>query len=188
MRAYELIKETFCKKRYILIIHLSWLILCGIFCCFFSMSASEFGRFIFLWGGCFLALALSAGIFGDDISSGRICIIVTKPFWLGELYIYRLLGLSLQAASAVELEEIVTYVVASLVKVPAVFARRLCTRGRHAAQKQGDYHNHGREELRTLHLPTHLARPTDIDAYVIKPHPTLILHRIGRVVKSHWWL
>lgn len=98
MRAYELIKETFCKKRYILIIHLSWLILCGIFCCFFSMSASEFGRFIFLWGGCFLALALSAGIFGDDISSGRICIIVTKPFWLGELYIYRLLGLSLQAA------------------------------------------------------------------------------------------
>ena len=98
MRAYELMKETFCRKRYILIIHLSWLILCGIFCCFFSMSASEFGRFIFLWGGCFLALALSAGIFGDDISSGRICIIVTKPFWLGELYIYRLLGLSLQAA------------------------------------------------------------------------------------------
>jgi len=98
MRAYELIKETFCKKRYILIIHLSWLILCGFFCCFFSLSASEFGRLIFLWGGCFLALALSAGIFGDDISSGRICIIVTKPFWLGELYIYRLLGLSLQAA------------------------------------------------------------------------------------------
>jgi len=98
MRAYELIKETFCKKRYILIIHLSWLILCGIFYCFFSLSASEFGRFIFIWGGFFLALALSAGIFGDDISSGRIRIIVTKPFWLGELYIYRLLGLSLQAA------------------------------------------------------------------------------------------
>ncbi len=98
MRAYELIKETFCKKRYILIIHLSWLILCGFFCCFFSLSASEFGRLIFLWGGCFLALALSAGIFGDDISSGRICMIVTKPFWPGELYIYRLLGLSLQAA------------------------------------------------------------------------------------------
>lgn len=98
MRAYELIKETFFRKRYILIIHLIWLTLCGVFWWLFLASASEFGRFIFIWGGCFLALALSAGIFGDDISSGRICIIVTKPFWPGELYIYRLLGLSLQAA------------------------------------------------------------------------------------------
>jgi hypothetical protein len=64
----------------------------------------------------------------------------------------------------------------------------LCTRGRHAAQKQGDHHNHGREELRTPHRPIHLARPTDINAYVTKSNPTLILHRIGRVVKWHWWL
>ena len=56
------------------------------------------GRFLFIWAGFFLALALSAGIFGDDIASGRICVLVTKPFWVGELYIYRLLGLSLQAA------------------------------------------------------------------------------------------
>ena len=98
MRAYELIKETFRRKTYILIIHLSWLIMYGIFWWLFLARASEFGRFIFLWGGCFLALALSAGIFGDDISSGRICVLVTKPFPSGELYIYRLLGLSLQAA------------------------------------------------------------------------------------------
>lgn len=98
MRAYELIKETFCRKIYILIIHLSWLTLYGIFWWLFLPKVSEFGRFIFIWGGFFLALSLSAGIFGDDISSGRICILVTKPFRLGELYIYRLLGLSLQAA------------------------------------------------------------------------------------------
>ncbi len=101
MRAYELIKETFCRKSYILIAHLSWLTLYGGFWWLTLPSASEFsdfGRFIFIWGGFFLALALSAGIFGNDISSGRICVLVTKPIWPGELYIYRLLGLSLQAA------------------------------------------------------------------------------------------
>ena len=98
MRAYELIKETFCKKPYILIVHIIWLTLYGIFWWLFLPMGNEFGQFIFIWGGFFLALALSAGIFGDDISSGRICVLVTKPFWPGELYIYRLLGLSLQAA------------------------------------------------------------------------------------------
>ncbi len=86
---------------YILIVHVSWLTLYGIFYWLMTPRAGEFsgfGRFIFIWGGCFLALALSAGIFGDDISSGRICVLVTKPFRPGELYIYRLLGLSLQAA------------------------------------------------------------------------------------------
>ena len=101
MRAYELIKETFCRKLYILIVHLSWLALYGMFYWLTLPDAGEisgFGRFIFIWGGFFLALALSAGIFGDDISSGRICVLVTKPFRSGELYIYRLLGLSLQGA------------------------------------------------------------------------------------------
>jgi len=101
MRAYELLKETFCRKLYILIVHLSWLALYGMFYWLTLPDAGEisgFGRFIFIWGGFFLALALSAGIFGDDISSGRICVLVTKPFPSGELYIYRLLGLSLQAA------------------------------------------------------------------------------------------
>jgi hypothetical protein len=101
MRAYELIKETFCRKLYILIVHLSWLTLYGGFWWLTLPSASEvsgFGRFIFIWGGFLLPLILSAGIFGNDISSGRICVLVTKPFWPGELYIYRLLGLSLQAA------------------------------------------------------------------------------------------
>lgn len=98
MRAYELIKETFLRRTFIWIAHLSWLALYGLFWWLFVPDANEFGRFIFLFSGFFLPLALSAGIFGDDIASGRICVLVTKPFWTGQLYIYRFLGLSLQAA------------------------------------------------------------------------------------------
>jgi len=98
MRAYDLMKETFCRRGYIWIVHLVWLALYGVFWWLFLPSATELGRFIFIWGGFLLPLALSTGIFGDDIASGRICVLVTKPFWQGELYIYRLLGLSLQAA------------------------------------------------------------------------------------------
>jgi hypothetical protein len=51
-----------------------------------------------MWSGFLLPLVLSAGIFGNDIASGRICVLMTKPFRPGGLYVYRLLGLSLQAA------------------------------------------------------------------------------------------
>jgi ABC-type transport system involved in multi-copper enzyme maturation permease subunit len=98
-RAYELIKETFFRRTYIWVAHAIWLGLYGVYWWLFIPEPQEIGGFIFIWGGCFLPLALSAGIFGDDIASGRICILVTKPFWLGELYIYRLLGLSIQAAA-----------------------------------------------------------------------------------------
>lgn len=99
MRAYELMKETFLRRTYIWIVHISWLALYGLFWWLFLPDKCEdFGKFIFIWGGFLLPLALSVGIFGDDIGSGRICILITKPFWSGELYIYRLLGLSLQAA------------------------------------------------------------------------------------------
>lgn len=98
MRACELIRETFFRRSFIWIAHVIWLALYGSFWWLFLPDGDEFGPFIFLWGGFFLPLALSAGIFGDDIASGRICVLVTKPFWAGELYLYRLLGLSLQAA------------------------------------------------------------------------------------------
>lgn len=98
MRAYELMKETFFRRTYIWVAHITWLALYGVFWWLFLPSAEEFGKFVFLWGGFFLPLAISAGIFGDDIASGRIYVLVTKPFWPGELYVYRLLGLSLQAA------------------------------------------------------------------------------------------
>jgi len=98
MRASELIKETFFRRTYIWVVHLSWLAIYGLFWLLFLPTGAEAGEFIFLWGGFFLPLALTAGIFGDDIASGRICVLVTKPFWTGHLYVYRLLGLCLQGA------------------------------------------------------------------------------------------
>lgn len=98
MRAYELMKETLFRKLYIYIVHLSWFAIYGLFFTLRVQAEETFHGILFIWGGFFLPLALSAGIFGDDISSGRICVLATKPFWLGELYIYRLLGLSIQAA------------------------------------------------------------------------------------------
>jgi ABC-type transport system involved in multi-copper enzyme maturation permease subunit len=99
MRAYELLRETLFRKTYVWVAHLSCLVIYGLFWLLFLPSGQEAGVFIFLWGGFFLPLALSAGIFGDDIASGRIRVLATKPFWLGQFYIYRLLGLSLQGAA-----------------------------------------------------------------------------------------
>jgi ABC-type transport system involved in multi-copper enzyme maturation permease subunit len=98
MRAYELMKETLLRKTYIRIVHISWLAIYGlIFLIPFPPETWKWGPFLFAWSGCLLPLLLSAGIFGDDIASGRISILITKPLWLGELYIYRLMGMSLQA-------------------------------------------------------------------------------------------
>jgi len=98
MRAYELIKETFLRKTYIRIVHISWFAIYGfIFLIPFPPEKWSWGSFIFAWSGCLLPLLLSAGIFGDDIASGRISILITKPLRLAELYIYRLMGMSLQA-------------------------------------------------------------------------------------------
>jgi hypothetical protein len=99
MRAYELMKETFFRKMYIYIVHMVWFAVYGIFLVLFNREEDDFYRIFFIWGGFFLPLVLSAGIFGDDLASGRICVLATRPFWLGELYIYRLLGLSGQAAA-----------------------------------------------------------------------------------------
>ncbi|MGD8499875.1 MAG: hypothetical protein PVJ86_04465 [Phycisphaerales bacterium] len=98
MRAYELMKETFLRKMYIYIVHLSWFAIYGLFFMLLVQEEEDFHQVLFIWGGFFLPLALSAGIFGDDISSGRVCVLAAKPFWLGEIYVYRLLGLSVQAA------------------------------------------------------------------------------------------
>jgi len=98
MRAYELMKETLLRRIFIRIVHISWLAIYGlIFLIPFPQETWSWGPFLFAWSGCLLPLVISAGIFGDDIASGRISILVTKPFWLGELYLYRLIGISLQA-------------------------------------------------------------------------------------------
>ncbi len=99
MKAYSLIAETFLRKASIRIVHLAWL---GTYAAIFLMplppEAWQWGGFVFAWSGCLLPLVLSAGIFGDDIASGRIRMVVTEPIRLWELYVYRFLGLSLQAA------------------------------------------------------------------------------------------
>ncbi len=98
IRAYELIKETFLRRTFIWVVHLIWFGIYGLFWLLFLPSNVEAGQFLFIWSGFFLPLALSAGILGDDIASGRICVLATRPFWLGQLYLYRLLGLSAQGA------------------------------------------------------------------------------------------
>ncbi|MBN2316479.1 MAG: hypothetical protein JXM79_21305 [Sedimentisphaerales bacterium] len=78
--------------------HISWFATYALlFLVPFPPGSWNWGGFLFGWSGCMLSLLLSAGIFGDDIASGRICVLIIKPLWPGELYIYRLMGLSLQA-------------------------------------------------------------------------------------------
>jgi ABC-type transport system involved in multi-copper enzyme maturation permease subunit len=100
VKAYVLITETFRRKLSIRIVHLAWLAsYAPMFLIPFRPNTWQWGGFLFAWGGCFLPLALSAGIFGDDIASGRIRMLVTEPIRPMELYFYRFLGLSLQGAA-----------------------------------------------------------------------------------------
>jgi ABC-type transport system involved in multi-copper enzyme maturation permease subunit len=100
MKAYSLIKETVLRKTSIRVVHLSWFaVYPAIFLIPFPPETWQWGAFLFGWSGCLLPLLLSEGIFGDDIASGRIRMLVTEPIRPAELYLYRLLGLSLQAAA-----------------------------------------------------------------------------------------
>jgi len=97
MKAYELIKETYLRKSLFRIIHVLWLfIYASLFLAPWPPELWNWGQFLFGWSGCVLPILLSAGIFGDDIATGRISVLVTKPVKITELYIYRILGLSLQ--------------------------------------------------------------------------------------------
>ncbi len=97
MKAYTLIAETLLRKRFIVVLHIAWLATyAAIFLIPFPPELWNWGGFLFGWSGCMLPLLISAGIFGDDIGSGRIGLLVTKPIRSFELYAFRLLGLSLQ--------------------------------------------------------------------------------------------
>ena len=99
MNAYELIMETVLRKRFIRVLHVMWFATyAAIFLIPFPPEMWNWGIFMFGWSGCLLPLLLSAGIFGDDVASGRISLLVTKPIRMRDFYFYRLLGLSLQDA------------------------------------------------------------------------------------------
>jgi len=99
MKAYELIMETLLRKTFLRVIHLAWL---GTYAALFLIpwppEIWNWGAFVFGWSGCLLPLLLSAGIFGDDIASGRISLLVTKPIRPEYLYACRWFGISLQGA------------------------------------------------------------------------------------------
>jgi len=96
MYAWELIKETLLRKSCVPVIHLVW-------CCLYfilpqMMPGQDYvlGKLPFAFGGLFLPAILSMGIFGNDIASGRIVVLVTKPLPFFELYIWRYCGLVVQ--------------------------------------------------------------------------------------------
>lgn len=99
MLAYALIIETFLRKASIRIVHVSWFAIYALIFLFpFEPEMWRWGFFLFGWSGCLLPLLLSEGIFGDDIASGRIRLLATKPMRPAQFYLYRFLGLSLQGA------------------------------------------------------------------------------------------
>jgi len=62
----------------------------------FSQEIWHWGPFLFVWSGSLLPILLSAGIFGDDIASGRIGVLIIKPIPIYSLFMYRVIGLLLQ--------------------------------------------------------------------------------------------
>ncbi len=98
MRAYELMKETLLRRSYIIVVHIVFF---SIYAIMFSMGHQrtlQWGSLVFVLSGSALPFLLSAGIFGNDIATGRISVLITKPMRISELYIWRVTGLSLQCA------------------------------------------------------------------------------------------
>jgi len=97
MRAIEIIKETVFRRTLVIGTHIAWLCLYVVL--FFMRDGGvDWGLMVFICSGILLPLPLSAGIFGDDIATGRIRILLATPTRAVELYGYRLAGLSLQGA------------------------------------------------------------------------------------------
>ena len=96
MVAWELIKETVLRRGFIPIVHLA-------LCCSYAVlplcaRRHDFilGHVPFVLGGVLLPAILSTGIFGNDMVSGRIFVLVTKPIRFSELYLWRWFGLTMQ--------------------------------------------------------------------------------------------
>jgi hypothetical protein len=116
MKFWELAKETFFRRPFIRVVHLSWFAIYAIL--FLIPWPAEihwqWGFLLFGWSGCLLPILISAGIFGDDIASNRICLIVTKPVQTIELYMYRLVGMSMQCAANILIGGLIMYTLTAL--------------------------------------------------------------------------
>jgi ABC-type transport system involved in multi-copper enzyme maturation permease subunit len=97
----EVLRESLFRRRFIPLLHIVYLgvylLVYGIFCVIPS-GPTRWGLWLFIWSGCLLPVLLTAGAFGDDIASGRILQLVTKPVSLGTLYVLRALGVFIQCA------------------------------------------------------------------------------------------
>ncbi len=95
----EILKETVFRRRFIPMLHGLYLgIYITIYIIFFLLP-SETGRWelwLFIWSGCLFPVLLTAGLFGDDIASGRILQLLIKPISLRTLYLLRVLGVFIQ--------------------------------------------------------------------------------------------
>jgi ABC-type transport system involved in multi-copper enzyme maturation permease subunit len=111
MRAWELMKETFFRKNYIPAVHVLgalFYVLLGLLPIRHSL---ELGAFLFIFSGCVLPLILSQGIFGDDIASGCIRVVLTKPMSFATPYAWRVAGLCLQCCLQLAAGSIVLLVI-----------------------------------------------------------------------------
>lgn len=98
MAFFELMKETYTRRGYIRIVHICWILIYMVLFCFpFSQEVWQWGPFLLIWSGCLLPILLSAGVFGDDIASGRIALIITKPIPTYFLFLCRACGLLVQS-------------------------------------------------------------------------------------------
>lgn len=93
MRAWELMKETLLRRRFVLILHVVWLAI-YVFIFIPDLSELHWQPVLVGFSGFLLPLFISAGIFGDDVASGRMATLITKPMRAAELYLWRIAGLA----------------------------------------------------------------------------------------------
>jgi len=96
---FEVLKETFLRRRFIPMLHVLYV---GVYIMVFTIyyllpsKSPQWGLWLFVWSGCLFPVLLTAGLFGDDIASGRILQLLIKPISLGTLYLMRVLGVFIQ--------------------------------------------------------------------------------------------
>lgn len=96
---FEVLKETFLRRRFIPVLHVLYVVVYIIvFTIYYLLpsKSTQWELWLFVWSGCLFPVLLTAGLFGDDIASGRILQLLIKPISLGMLYLMRVLGVFIQ--------------------------------------------------------------------------------------------